>query len=316
MAAPREFEQAALIAVDWGTSRLRARLVDGEGHSLDAAESGEGIGQIEGDHEEAFERLTARWPPVPTIMAGMIGSRQGWREAAYVPCPATAAAIAERIIRFETARGRPMAIVPGLVVRSAERDGDVIRGEETQMIGLVDGRPGLSGTVILPGTHSKWATIDTGAITGFQTYMTGELFDLLSRVSFLRHSVADAGGDLSASPDFALAVERTARDGLPFLGALFSVRVRQLLNDVSRDSNLAYLSGLVVGGEIAAAQTMRTLGRGAPVSIVGSKSLARAYDTALRILGFQTDVLDGDRLVLDGLLHLAREIGFLPGRTR
>ena len=100
-----------------------------------------------------------------------------------------------------------------------------------------------------------------GAITDFQTYLTGEMFELLSRHSFLRHSVADDGRDLSAVPDFALAVRRTAKEGLPFLAAIFSVRSRQLLDAVAREDNLAYLSGLVIGGEIAAAQSAGRLRR-------------------------------------------------------
>jgi 2-dehydro-3-deoxygalactonokinase len=314
MAGPDTSQKAVLIAVDWGTSRLRAYLVASDGRSLDKVESGEGIGQLDGGHEAVFDRLTAQWPRLPAIMAGMVGSRQGWREAPYVPCPADAATIGANLVRFETVAGRPIAIVPGVALRSATRDGDVIRGEETQMIGLIDARPDFAGTIVLPGTHSKWAHIAEGAIAGFQTLMTGELFEHLSRVSFLRHSVAASDRELADIADFRIGVERTARDGLPFLAALFSVRARQLLSGVERSDNLAYLSGLVIGGEIAAAMQLQPLDRERPVSIVGSKSLARAYAAAFRILGFQTETLDGDRLVLDGLLHLAREAGFLPGR--
>jgi 2-dehydro-3-deoxygalactonokinase len=313
--APGDFKQAGLIAVDWGTSRLRAWLVDRKGDVLGQAESGEGIGHIDGNHEAIFERLAAEWPRVPAIMAGMVGSRQGWREAAYVPCPATEQAIAARITRFDSSGGRAVAIVPGLVVDAPERDGDVLRGEETQIIGIMQREPGFAGTIILPGTHSKWARVDGRVIVDFQTYLTGELFELLSRISFLRHSVLDDGSDLSASPDFALGVERTARDGLPFLGALFSVRARQLLTDVNRADNLAYLSGLVIGGEIAAARTARRLHHDGAIRIVGSKSLARAYVSALRILGFETEAIDGERAVQDGLATMARSIGFLPEKT-
>ena len=245
----------------------------------------------------------------------MIGSRQGWREAAYVPCPTTPAALAGAITRFTTANGRPIAIVPGLRLVVPARDGDVMRGEETQMIGLIDREPGFSGTAILPGTHSKWVRIENGVIVDFQSFITGELFALLSQKSFLRHSVAEAAGDLSVAPDFALGVRRTAKDGLPFLGALFSVRARQLLAGVRSADNLAYLSGLLIGGEIAAARTMRPLEPATPVRIVGSRSLARAYHAALQSLGFETVALDGDALVLDGLVHLARGLGFLPARA-
>lgn len=307
---PGDVTHAALIAVDWGTSRLRAWLVDSHGSVLDEAASEEGIGRLDGGHERVFEALVSRWPAVPALLAGMIGSRQGWREAPYVPCPATSADIAAKVIRFETGAGRSVAIVPGLVVGTG--DGDVIRGEETQIVGLADTEPSFAGTLIMPGTHSKWVSIDRGTIAGFQTFMTGELFELLSHKSFLRHSVAESGADLSASPEFTRAVERTTAEALPFLAGLFPVRARQLLGRVQPEDNLAYLSGLVIGGEIAAARATGRLGGGAAVRIVGSKSLARAYTRALSVAGYASEPLDGSALAIAGLLHIARTVGFLP----
>jgi 2-dehydro-3-deoxygalactonokinase len=315
MAASANLSQGKLIAVDWGTSRLRARLLDANAAVLAETASDKGIGAIDGGHETVFEDVAGGWPAVPAIMAGMVGSRQGWREAAYVPCPATPGSLGANMLRFTTARGRPVAIVPGLVLAAPARDGDVIRGEETQMIGLIDREPAFSGTAILPGTHSKWARIEAGAIVDFQSFITGELFGLLSQRSFLRHSVAESGADLAASPDFTLGVRRTAKDGLPFLAALFSVRTRQLLANAKREDNLAYLSGLVIGGEIAAARTLRPIEPGSPVRIIGAPSLAGAYQAALRVLGLEAVALDGDALVLAGLAHLAAEIGFLPKRA-
>ena len=159
-------DKGRLIAVDWGTSRLRAMLLSAAGRPIATAESADGIGALEsGTHEAAFERLVSDWPTVPAIMAGMIGSRQGWREAPYAACPATPKSIAASIIRFKSGAGRPLAIVPGIMVRSDDRDGDVIRGEETQIVGLLADEPRFDGIVVLPGTHSKWATVSEGAIT-------------------------------------------------------------------------------------------------------------------------------------------------------
>jgi 2-dehydro-3-deoxygalactonokinase len=306
----------ALIAVDWGTSRLRAVLLSADGAVLAERDSEDGIAAVAaGGHEAAFERLVADWPRCPAVMAGMVGSRQGWREAAYAPCPATPEDLAARVLRFDTTSGRAVAIVPGIMLRSSDRDGDVIRGEETQMVGLIDrGRAG--GLVILPGTHSKWATIRNGAITGFHTFLTGEMFALLAHHSFLRHSVAAEGGDVTAEPDFALAVRRTAAEGLPFLAAIFSVRVRALLDGVGAAANRAYLSGLVIGGEIAAARDAGAWIAGVPIRIVGAKSLARAYRTAFALLGHETEAVDGTEMVVAGLVHVARIIGFLaPGKV-
>jgi 2-dehydro-3-deoxygalactonokinase len=306
---------ARLIAVDWGTSRLRAWLVDAAGRSLATASSDQGIGSLSGGHEQVFEKLVASWPKLPAIMAGMVGSRQGWHEAAYLPCPATAADIGGQLKRFTATSGRAIAIVPGLAVPSESRDGDVIRGEETQLIGLVGREPGFTGAVVLPGTHSKWARLADGAIADFQTFMTGELFELLSEKSFLRHSVAAGSADLSELPDFSLAVRRTVTEGLPFLGALFSVRARQLLAGVSRENNLAYLSGLIIGGELAAARAMGALRGGAAIRIVAAPALVRAYSKALAIAGLAAQERDGSELALAGLMQLARAANLLDQTT-
>ncbi|MBB3932167.1 2-dehydro-3-deoxygalactonokinase [Kaistia hirudinis] len=306
------FETAALIAVDWGTSRCRAMLLDRTGAILAEAESGDGIAALGGQgHEEAFDRVVAGWPDRPAIMAGMIGSRQGWREAAYVTVPTSLDALTAGLLRFETSEHRPLAIVPGLVLRSEARDGDVIRGEETQLVGLMEKEPDFEGLAILPGTHSKWAAVRAGEITSFQTFMTGEMFELLAKKSFLRHSVSESADDLASSPDFELAVRRSVEAELPFLAAVFSVRVRQLLNGVSGDDNLAYLSGLVIGGEIAAARKIGLRKAGEAVRIIGSRSLARAYLKAFHILGEDAETLDGTDLVRAGLVKLARANGML-----
>jgi 2-dehydro-3-deoxygalactonokinase len=286
-------------------------LLDKTGAVLGDAESSDGIGTLSGGHEAVFQRVVATWPKTPAIMAGMVGSRQGWREAAYLACPVSPAALAAKILRFDTVDGRPMAIVPGLMVRFPEHGGDVMRGEETQIVGLVQREPGFTGTAILPGTHSKWVRIESGVIVDFQTFLTGELFELLSRYSFLRHSVSGSTDELSGLPDFELGVRRTAVESAPFLAAIFAVRARQLLDGVEPTDNLAYLSGLIIGGEIAAARAGGRLGSRGQVRIVGSRSLARAYRNALSIAGHASQTLDGGELVRLGLFSLALSSGFL-----
>jgi 2-dehydro-3-deoxygalactonokinase len=144
--------EGALIAVDWGTTRLRAMLLDRGGRILAERASDDGIGSVPpGGHEAAFTQLVADWPAVPAIMAGMVGSRQGWREAVYAECPASPEAIAAGILRMTGAGGRPIAIVPGVMVRSPDRDGDVIRGEETQIVGLLAAEPEFDGSSCFPG---------------------------------------------------------------------------------------------------------------------------------------------------------------------
>jgi 2-dehydro-3-deoxygalactonokinase len=301
-----DFPSAKLIAVDWGTTRLRARLLDATGAILAEAISDKGIGPLNGSgHETAFESLVAPWPAVPAIMTGMVGSRQGWREAAYVPCPADATGIAAALTRFTTSTGREVAIIPGLSVGKS----NVMRGEETQIVGLTHAEPGFTGTAILPGTHSKWARMHGGAAVEFASFISGELFALLAKQSLLRHSVSDPDkiGDVSASPAFRAGVEEVR--AVPFPATLFPVRARQLLTDTKPDANLAHLSGLVIGGEIAAATTMG-LARGA-LRIVAAGPLARAYGVALDVFGLSAEMRDGDAMALAGLVRIARVLRWL-----
>jgi 2-dehydro-3-deoxygalactonokinase len=308
-------QSGALIVADWGTSRLRARLVSPDGAVLAEAESGDGINALSGGHEGAFQSLVAHWPNRPAILAGMVGSAQGWREAPQIEAPVTAGALASHVLRFTTRGGRTVVIVPGIKVRSAARDGDLMRGEETQIVGLLDREPQFSGIAILPGTHSKWVRVANGAIGDFQTFLTGEMFDLLARHSFLRHSVAE-GGELADKQDFAIGVRRTGAEGLPFLAAIFSVRARQILNGVKREDNLAYLSGVVIGGEIAAATAAGWLADETELRIIGAHSLQRLYRHALDILGRRSAALDGDQLATAGLIHLARRVGLITEASR
>jgi 2-dehydro-3-deoxygalactonokinase len=304
---------AALIALDWGTTHCRAMALGADGGLLAERHSEEGIGRLDGGHEAAFERIVAGWPAVPALMAGMIGSQQGWRQAPYVACPAGADDIAAAVLSFRTAAGRPAAIVPGLVLHDPVRSGDVIRGEETQMLGLLESEAGFSGLVIHPGTHSKWASLAGGRVVDFQTFLSGELFELLSTRSFLRHSVEPSASDPCETAGFRLAVERTARDGLPFLAGIFSVRVRQLLENAGKADNLGYLSGLVVGGEIAAARALGRLQEATRARIIGSRSLGRTYHKAFELLGLEIATRDGGELVRAGLVAIARRIGLLAG---
>ncbi len=141
------------------------------------------------------------------------------------------------------------------------------------------------------------------------------MFAMMQQKSFLRHSVAQdttVAGDLTERPDFALGIERTVLDGLPYLNAIFSVRARNLLSSVTKEDNLAYLSGISIGGEIAAALVVDPIDKGTPIRIIATSRLARTYGAALAQVGYPADILDGDELALAGMMRLAEAIDFLP----
>jgi 2-dehydro-3-deoxygalactonokinase len=287
------------IAVDWGTSSLRVWAVARDGSVLDTRASQDGMGKLDRDeYEDALLRLIgdflppASASPVHIIVCGMAGARGGWREAGYraVPCEPLAAG---DMTRVET-RDRRIAvhILPGL---SQAAPADVIRGEETQLAGLVSRIGDADATACLPGTHSKWVRLKAGKVVSFRTFMTGELFAILAANSILRLSVAADGED----PAMFLSATREMLDGPQDLtAALFSIRASSVLEGLGETAARSRLSGLLVGAELAATFA---LWRDNPVHLVGSDDIADRYADAIEDAGGAVIREDAERLTLSGL---------------
>jgi len=227
----------------------------------------------------------------------MVGSTIGWREVPYLKCPARPAAIAGAALRFE-ADGRAIAILPGLSCVGKTGAPDVMRGEETQILGALRLHPHLAkGRHIfcLPGTHTKWVAMEDGAVVQFQTALSGELFELLRRHSVLAR---DRGEVDAHSPAFAL--------GLEFAHLLFSARSRVVTGEMAKADAASYLSGLVLGKDIATALTLLDLA--GPVQLICTPALAALYAKALSAYDLNSAVIDGDRAALAGLVHAHAEI--------
>lgn len=282
------------IAVDWGTSNLRAFAMGPAGVLAEAA-SGDGMGTLARDaFEPALLRLIEPWlsGPVEVIACGMVGSRQGWHEAPYraVPCAPVDAATLTTVPTGD-ARLR-LRIVPGLKQISPA---DVMRGEETQIAGALALRPGFDGVLCLPGTHSKWVHVSAGEVVSFQTCMTGELFALLSGQSVLRHGMMGEGFDEVAF-DAALsdALSRPER----LAARLFGLRAEGLLQGLAPASARARLSGLLIGIELAAT---RPYWLGQPVTIIGADRLSGLYARALAAQGVAAQAIPAAEATLAGL---------------
>lgn len=294
------------IAGDWGTSNLRLWLCGADGAVLDRAD-GPGVAAVPGGAEAAFLDATAPWRaahgPLPALFCGMVGSTIGWVEAAYHPCPAHVGSLASGLTRF-TAAGAEMAIIPGLSTRNPQGAPDVMRGEETQILGALARHPGLGSgrrLLCLPGTHAKWALLLDGAVETFQTGFSGELFALLRG-----HSVLGRGTDglqPQTGPAFIRGVER-ALTGTPLPHLLFEARSRQLLEGLPPQDALSFLSGLVIGADRAGGIAMAGGHLDGPVILVGSPALTDAYAAALAVTGHDTVRLDGGDLALAGLLAI------------
>ena len=308
-------QRARLIALDWGTSSLRGWLLDASGAVLDRREAPLGILNVrEGRFAEAFEAFCALWlgarPDLPTIASGMIGSRQGWREAPYVATPAGFDALASGLLGLDDEAGRPFRIVPGLVSRPPGGSPDVIRGEETQVFGALEAGASGDTLFLLPGTHSKWVAAQGAVVTGFRTCMTGELYAVLRQHSILARlceepESPDAPGPLSAFDD-------GVRRGLAEPGALghllFTVRSEGLLGQRPADHLPGYLSGLLIGAEIGDA-----LGAFAPrraPCVIASPVLAARYLRALELAGVTATAAEGEP-ARAGLFAIASHAGLL-----
>ncbi|HKQ46221.1 MAG TPA: 2-dehydro-3-deoxygalactonokinase [Rhizomicrobium sp.] len=299
--------QPAFIAADWGTSRLRLYLCDTGGHVLARAE---GEGASVPDCAARFAVAVAAWDKahgvLPAVLAGMVGSTIGWREVPYLKCPAKPSAIADAALRFQDG-GRAVAILPGLSCKSGTGAPDVMRGEETQILGALRLYPHLAkGRHIfcLPGTHAKWVAVADGAVLQIQTALSGELFELLRRHSVLARDSQEVDAQ---SPAFALGLDFARQNRkADLLHLLFSARSRVVTGEMAKGDAASYLSGLVLGKDIGTAQILLDI-KG-PVQLICTPSLASLYAKALSIYDMESAVMDGDRAALAGLVHAHAEI--------
>ncbi|MBN8631353.1 MAG: 2-dehydro-3-deoxygalactonokinase [Rhodobacterales bacterium] len=296
----------AWIAVDWGTSNLRAWAMGPDGCVLAEASSEDGMGKLTRDgFEPALLRLIGPWLAgrAPVVACGMVGSRQGWCEAPYRTVPCTPLDRAAEVLAPTTDARLRVTIAPGL---KQTAPADVMRGEETQIAGALRLMPGYDGVLCLPGTHSKWAHISAGEVVSFQTFMTGEMFALLSEASVLRHGMQGGGWDEAGfEAGVSDALSRPER-----LGArLFSLRAEGLIAGLSPAAALSRLSGLLIGTELAAAKPYWL---GQRVTLVGAERLSAAYARALALQGVEATRLSATDCTLAGLASLSPQIEGVP----
>jgi 2-dehydro-3-deoxygalactonokinase len=287
-----------LIGVDWGTSNLRVMRLGADGRVLDRRVDPRGAGRLGSDaFAGVLEEVAGDWlGEAPVLIAGMAGSRQGWVEAPYVFCPADAGGLAAQLAR--PVAGRDLRIVPGVAL-TPQGLGDVMRGEETQALGLFE--PGESGLMVAPGTHCKWIRVTGGVITAFRTYLTGELFAAVREATLIGRVMGTPGRDDQAFDDGV----RLALSDPAVTAHLFSIRVRSLAGELDADGAADFLSGLLIGAELAA----ETADRDSPVRVVGEEQVAARYERALALAGFsRVSRVSGEVAVARGLYRIWKAI--------
>ncbi len=303
--------RSALIAIDWGTTSARAYRLDGAGGVADTRAAPLGVSQVEANRfADALAALLGDWAtlPVPRLACGMIGSRQGWVEAPYLECPVALAALADALVPVP---GDRMLVVPGLRTRDANGMPDVMRGEETQVLGAAaaDAGPTL---FVLPGTHSKWAFVEQGRVVDFVTYMTGEFWQVLLRHSILgRLAVGGVDSSDGATPAFLRGVARGAGNG-GFLHDVFGARTQVLLGELAGEDVADWLSGLLIGREVRNARLWahRHGLDASRVHVVGDDGLVARYAAALHA-GDVTATYADSRAAAFGLWRIAVQAGLV-----
>lgn len=286
----------ASILIDWGTSTIRAYRLDDAGAVAERRRLARGLASFTGprDFRACFDELTAGWRPAPALLSGMVGSRQGWVEAAYADCPARLVDLAGALTPLPGLGD--VHIVPGLATVAASGAPDVLRGEEVQVFGAL-GEAG-DGVFCLPGTHSKWIRVANGAIVEFATAMTGEVFATLRQHSLLAATTAE--GEIEADePAFAEGIAWAGQPG-GLLHHVFAARTRPLREGMEDGAASAFLSGLLIGHEVAG-----LAGDAAQVTLVGEPALCRLYEIALAARRIAVTTVDAETATVAGLSALA-----------
>ncbi|MBW9089564.1 2-dehydro-3-deoxygalactonokinase [Rhizobium wenxiniae] len=296
--------ETAAIIVDWGTTSLRATLVDESGNEVENIETPQGISSLKkGDHEAVLMTTLAPWFSIhgalPVAALGMITSRNGWIEVPYVACPAGPAELAAGSLRKSLSNGSELVFLPGLTDASRRPFPDVMRGEEIQVAGH-----GLAedATIIIPGTHSKWAKVKAGRIDSFQTFVTGEIFSLLLNNSFIARGATQPPVN---DPEAYLRGLEEAKSSAAMLSLLFSARTGGLAGKLRADQLRSYVHGMLIGQEFRQAREAGWYLEGDEATIVGNDGLNDLYVIAATIFDLKI-ALGADDVLIRGALDVMR----------
>jgi 2-dehydro-3-deoxygalactonokinase len=322
---------AQLIALDWGTTSLRAYKLAEGGQVLEQRSLSTGIMQLprapgiiagrecSDGFELAFHEACGDWldaqPGLPVIACGMVGSAQGWREAAYRETPANVASLGNSLQTVRSLRGVDVHIVPGVIQRSALPN--VMRGEETQVLGVLQNLAGEAGTDLLiglPGSHSKWVEVADGCIAHFDTFMTGEIFAVLSEHSILGRTQQRGAAFDGEAFDRGVQVALSVDGEIGPLSTVFSARSLGLTGELSAAAQADYLSGLLIGHELSALAAVQRRRRNSvhlpSIILIGNAQLCARYSRALDATGF-TRVILAEQATERGLWQLALAAGLV-----
>ncbi len=294
----------AYIAIDWGSSAFRAFLIGVDGTILAEVLTKDGVFTVQnGDFEAVLSAHCQAWlktyGALPIIMSGMVGSRNGWQEVPYTACPVSPLDLMEKFTHIKASIAENIILVPGVSGVNASGAPDVMRGEEVQIFGALKYFNIKNAIVCLPGTHSKWCIVTDGKIESFSTYMTGEIFNLLSAESSLAALMISDNHDETS---FRAGLQQaTASQDL--LGDLFAIRAAAMVNEVQYASPYSFLSGLLIGNEIKSAlKHIDTSSESPPpIVLVGNSLMNKHYSAALNCQNIAAKTIDSNLAFLAGV---------------
>ena len=299
-------EDCCFVAIDWGTTSFRLWSIDAAGTALAEHKESCGMSTLSpSEYGPILESTLANLgvgPSVPVLICGMAGAAQGWQEARYLDVPTQLDSLADNAVRVNC-QNRDIRILPGLAQRQKNAP-DVMRGEETLLLGAMEIGQDF-GTYCMPGTHSKWVHMKDGEVREFRTFMTGELFALLSSGSTLSHFIDNSEGDVTTQRGFREGIMQSTENPDTLTNMLFSLRAGPLLfPDDLLPGNAARLSGLLIGAELAGARTDKI----GPVGLIADPMQAKIYGSAFEALGIAHKIIDSNHLALAGLTRTAKSI--------
>ena len=295
------------IAIDWGSSNLRVWALNNNNAILDSILSNDGmLGLASNEFEPLLFEKISKWgvgdANIPILCCGMVGAKQGWVEAPYASIPYNLMQEADNVKVSCSDDRLNVRILGGL---RQDNPADVMRGEETQIRGFLSIFSNFDGIICLPGTHTKWVHVSAGEVISFRTFMSGELFDLLSKYSVLKHSVKSDGWD---DEEFKSAVSESISNPQKIFSDFFKLRADHLLKQVEQSELRSKLSGYIIGVELAGAKPYWL---GQNVVILGNDNLSKIYKTALEGQGIFAQEIDATECTLNGL---AQAFSLISGR--
>jgi 2-dehydro-3-deoxygalactonokinase len=305
-----------LVCIDWGTSSLRAYLINKDGNILEERTFPWGVKQLpfnlatrEDSFKETFKSICQDWisnKSVHVMICGMATSAMGWKETPYIPCPAVLNDVAEGMTTFEV-DGTPVHLISGLV--SNVKTPDVMRGEETQIFGTIDTKVLEDKLICLPGTHSKWAVIEQSEVVDFTTFMTGEVFDILCQ-----HSILLDADNLAADFDEMAFMQgvKVNNNNDNLLSTIFSTRSLNLRGMIDNDQKHSYLSGLIIGNEINQVKKyIKEHAQHKHITLIGNGKLCQLYLNAINVLMPDININTDEYAAVTGMLNMANTKGLL-----